>query len=44
MGPDLYGVAIMLTIVTTAVAPPILTLSFRGDAEGVHGDSPPRKP
>ncbi len=33
---DLYGVAILMTIVTTALAPPLLALSFRGDAPGTR--------
>ena len=36
LGPDLYGVAIMMTIVTTAVAPPVLSLSFRSGAAGTR--------
>ncbi len=36
LGADLYGVAIMMTIITTAVAPPILALSFRNDASGLR--------
>ena len=43
LGPDLYGVAILMTIVTTAVAPPILTLSFRSDASGVRSESSQRE-
>ena len=37
LGQDLYGVAIMMTIITTAVAPPILAVSFRNDASGLRG-------
>ena len=33
---DLYGVAIMMTIVTTALAPPILALSFKGGESGLR--------
>ena len=40
LGADLYGVTIMMTIVTTAVAPPILALSFRSESPGVR-QSPP---
>ena len=36
IGPDLYGVAIMMTIITTAVAPPILALSFRSETAGTR--------
>jgi len=36
LGPDLYGVAIMMTLITTAVAPPVLTLLFRNDASGAR--------
>lgn len=39
IGPDLYGVAIMMTVITTAVAPPVLALSFRGEASGVRAGS-----
>ena len=35
---DLYGVAIIMTIVTTAVAPPVLAISFRGDSSGVRAE------
>lgn len=34
LSPDLYGVAIMMTVITTAVAPPVLSLSFRGGSSG----------
>ncbi len=33
---DLYGVAIMMTIVTTALAPPILAMSFKGGEPGLR--------
>ena len=36
IGQDLYGVAILMTIVTTAVAPPVLAVLFRGEAPGVR--------
>ena len=36
IGADLYGVAIMMTIITTAVAPPVLALSFRDGRPGVR--------
>ncbi len=38
LGADLYGVAIIMTIITTAVAPPILAISFRGDSSGVRAE------
>ena len=38
---DLYGVAILMTIITTALAPPILQLSFRGGETGVRADAHP---
>ena len=40
IGPDLYGVAILMTVVTTALAPPILAASFRSEAPGVRPESP----
>jgi len=40
LGPDLYGVAIMMTLITTAVAPPVLTLLFRDDISGARVASP----
>jgi Kef-type K+ transport system membrane component KefB len=36
LGADLYGVSIMMTIVTTALAPPILALSFRSGSSGLR--------
>ena len=36
IGADLYGVAIIMTIVTTALAPPILALSFRSEVSGLR--------
>ena len=36
LNSDLYGVAIMMTIVTTALAPPILAISFRGGESGLR--------
>ena len=36
LNSDLYGVAIMMTIVTTALAPPILAISFRGGDPGLR--------
>ncbi len=33
---DLYGVAILMTIITTALAPPILAMSFRGGESGLR--------
>ncbi len=39
LGQDLYGVAIMMTVATTALAPPILALSFRTESPGVRAGS-----
>ena len=39
IGEDLYGVAIIMTLVTTALAPPILALSFRNQASGSRAPS-----
>ena len=36
LGQDLYGVAIMMTVATTALAPPILALSFRSESPGIR--------
>ena len=36
IGPDLFGVAIMMTIITTVMAPLILSRSFRGGLPGVR--------
>ena len=36
LSADLYGVAILMTIITTAVAPPILSLSFRSGRSGMR--------
>jgi len=36
IGQDLYGVAILMTIITTAIAPPVLALSFRSEAAGAR--------
>ena len=36
---DLYGVAIMMTIITTALAPPILAIAFRSDVSGLRAES-----
>ncbi len=38
---DLYGVAILMTIATTAAAPPLLALSFRGDSPGARRPAEP---
>ena len=38
---DLYGVAILMTIVTTAAAPPLLALSFRGDGSATRRPEDP---
>jgi hypothetical protein len=42
LGADLYGVAIIMTVVTTAVAPPILAASFRSGTAGTR--TPPEEP
>ncbi len=39
IGADLYGVAILMTVVTTAIAPPVLALSFRSEAAGAHTEA-----
>ena len=36
IGSNLYGVAILMTIVTTALAPPILAISFRSGESGLR--------
>ena len=36
IGTDLYGVAIMMAIITTMLAPPLLTRAFRGEIPGVR--------
>ena len=36
IGPDLFGVAIMMTIITTVMAPLILSRSFKGGLPGVR--------
>ena len=36
LNSDLYGVAILMTIVTTALAPPILAFSFKGGESGLR--------
>ena len=41
--PDLYGVAILMTIITTAAAPPLLALSFRGDGPGTRRPADPEE-
>ena len=38
---DLYGVAILMTIATTAAAPPLLALSFRGGGPGTRRSEDP---
>ena len=43
LSPDLYGVAILMTIITTAAAPPLLALSFRGDAHGTRQQADPNE-
>ena len=40
IGADLYGVAILMTVITTAVAPPLLALSFKTDSPGVRAAPP----
>ena len=42
LGADLYGVVIMMTVVTTAVAPPVLAVSFRSGTAGAR--TPPEEP
>ena len=37
LGADLYGVSIIMTIITTAVAPPVLAMAFRSGSSGVRG-------
>ena len=39
LGQDLYAVAILMTIVTTAVAPPVLAIAFRGETSGTRTKS-----
>ena len=39
IGQDLYGVAILMTVITTAVAPPVLALSFRSGSAGARPQS-----
>lgn len=39
LDPGLYGVAILMTIITTAIAPPMLALLFRSDVSGVRTES-----
>ena len=39
IGQDLYGVVILMTIITTAVAPPVLALSFRSGSAGTRTQS-----
>ena len=36
IGQDLYGITILMTIITTAAAPPILALLFRNSASGLR--------
>ena len=36
LGQDLYGVSIMMTIITTALAPPLLAVLFRSGGPGVR--------
>ena len=40
IGHDLYGIAILMTIITTAAAPPILALLFRDSASGLRRAAP----
>ena len=42
LGADLYGVVIMMTVVTTAIAPPVLAVSFRSGTAGTR--TPPEEP
>ena len=39
IGTDLYGVTIIMTIITTVVAPPVLAFSFRNGVSGVRTQS-----
>jgi Kef-type K+ transport system membrane component KefB len=36
LSSDLYGVVIIMTVITTALAPPLLSWSFRGGADGAR--------
>ena len=40
LGSDLYGVSIIMTLITTAVAPPLLAVAFRGGESGYRSQSP----
>lgn len=40
LGSDLYGVSIIMTLITTAVAPPLLAVAFRGGESGSRSQSP----
>lgn len=40
IGEDLYGVVIIMAVVTTALAPPILALSYRNQTSGSLAPSP----
>ena len=40
IGPQLYGVAILMTVITTAVAPPLLAQSFKNDSPGLRAAPP----
>ena len=40
IGQDLYGVTILMTIATTAIAPPVLAVLFRDEAPGVRRTAP----
>lgn len=40
---DLYGVAILMTLITTALAPPLLALSFHGNIAGTSDISKPKE-
>ena len=39
LGADLYSVTIMMTIGTTALAPAVLALSFKGDTSGLRAQT-----
>ena len=36
LASDLYGVTILMTVVTTVIAPPILSASFKGGDSGIR--------
>ena len=40
LSSDLYGIVIIMTVITTALAPPLLSWSFRGGAHGARQRNP----